>query len=482
MDSLAWGDSTTLRAELISALRTLPSTDQARRSIDLVLAVRFRRTASQTDGRVPRDYAYAVDIALPSTAPEQIQDLLNSRKPDAAVRYDFVRARLWMPAGVRITVAAADTPVPLDQPGTTSAAAPMMLELVTNDGGSLFGQGADKIADALGVVDLVRTLSPSTLAATPMDVIVGLTSGVNRDYALWTPRPANLFRTLELPMAVLRALDGPTSPCAVVARAHRLFALQHGKTPLLVDYQPVLESALPPDATTATASLTLNVSFPTILRIERLPGKIRFANTPGVLASVTTSYLLANPIAATPEWDQRLAISVTGTKAYDQGALVLPIEVGNDQKIVADATTILAELMQLRAPFVPTDRLDLAQLLLVRIQRLLRPYLPAAVIEEFVSLAVGRWSYYFMTGNFELPATSSAATSFWFEFCYALTSHISPTKATVLTEISRQPAAFPVPAALSAMIRNPDANLHPDYMKLGRAAVYFLLPVYGRFV
>lgn len=487
MDSLAWGDAVSLRAGLISALGALPAADQARRSVDLALAVRFRRTASLADSRVPRDYAYAVDIALPSAAPEQIQDLLDSRKPEAPVRYDIVRARLWMPAGLSATVAAATRPVALDQKNTTSAAAPMLLELVTNTGVPTFGQTADNVAEALGVVDLVRSLSPSTLAATPMDVIVGLTNGVNRDYALWTPRPANLFRTLELPMALLRALDGITSPCAVIARAHRLYALQDKEMPRIVDYQPVLESALPPQARTATASVTLNVSRPTILRLKTVitpgaPAQYGFSETTGTAGTSTNTFALDNPIATTAQWDPALVLNITGTKAYENGALVLEhTDPVTDQKIVADATNILANLMLLRAPSVTTDKMDLSQLLLVRIHRSLQPYLPAAVIEEFITLVVGRWSYYFMTRDFELPSSAAADSPFWFHFAYTLVLVFTDTPPVLrLSEISRRPATVPTPFTITNYTWRPDTNQHADYVKLARAVVYFLLPVYGR--
>lgn len=493
MLTLPWGDSGALREslhEMLSALATI-STNRNQRSLDLVLALRFRRMALNSDQHVPRDYTYAVDVALPSAAPEQIRDMLDSRAPTSVTRYDLVRVRLWMPAQLPQAAAARD--------------GPMLLELLNSGGASMFGKDAEAIAAGIGNVDVVHELNDQNATGTLPDVRVGLTAGVNRNYQKWVPRPANLFRTLELPMAILRALDGPNSPCDVVARLHRLIALRGAsmayndgitqkRVSHLVDYQPGDDAARFEGGGSSEGRVSLSIthgdgyiivyqqSVGTDGRSQVLENDFDDAN-PVTVGSA--HYPLTAQLTISPRWDPQLTIPVPRTEAIFHPVLVIPSIDGakTEESILRDAAAILADLMQMEVPTIfnesfgvsHAEDLDWAQLFLVRAYKDIAPYFPRPVIEELMTAVIGTWSYYLMT-----KSVVTHTTQFWYRFAFHLVSRYDTTR-TVLQEVSTTISPSIQTTTIDWFTPDIDTDHHPDYARLARAVGLHVIPFFGRF-
>lgn len=481
MQTLQWesGATTELRAALIKRVLLLAENpaNQRLQRVDLLLAVRFRRVALPDGQTQPPDHRYDVDIALPSNDPVIVTDMLRSRGPREPVRYDLLRVRLHLAGRVAAVIKA---------PEAERRSAPMMLELVTPDGGlSLFRNTPEDIARLIGQVDSVRSLTPTDFLGTAEDVLRGLTSGANRQSQAWPPRPLHLLNNMQLQMTILHALDGPNSPCAPVARLYRLQSMR-GTANALIDYQSLNEQAVFPGANAQNA-VRFTLEFGSsdkaavIGRIKKRPeprdptkSPYVLEQTPTVAQSASATYRLSDLRVATTNWsiDQTFRLPLPDNK----WRLVLPPTVGDGvpREIHQQAAGLLVDLIRGNAPNVGTENVEWHLLLLVRSYRALSDLLPVQVVEELLSYALGTWCYRLMT------RAMSSSDQFWVDWTFHLVSRVTQRQNVILTGMTSEPQLRPFPRPIVTAFNILDEQ-HPDYAKLARALTVYLLPIYGAF-
>ena len=494
-----------MRAQLKAYIPLLGETAPVRR-LGMVLAVRFRRTAAH-------DYSYTVDVALPTADARLVSDMLESRDSMASVRYDLVRVNLLLPGGIKAA--------------TRLDGAPMMFDLVDYSGRSLFGATPDNVASTLGTIDVVQTLSDTALLGTSPKVISALTSGVNRRRGVWVARPSNLFRTLEFPMAIMRALDSPDSPCEVVARYHRLRAFGPDRAEKLIDaasrfvlrvagneqvpkddkatvtrsvvrmanYEPVHEAVQYPDGG-RDASVTLRMVDPNGQLIMRIvadraneppyhPGIYDPVRDNGEVTS-TVKYRMDELRVAGANWSPDMLISFD-TKLTIDGQLfgyplVIPPEFGKKQttpSVMQAAATILRDLCAGYVPMGQTSEVNWSQLFVVRVWKFLVAQFPADALDELVTMLVGEWARFLFAEGFRDPEPDG----FWQQFTFHLVTRIVATQVTMLASLQSTPVATPREGTgVSAQsTKKLDEYQHPDYAKLARGLAVHLVPYFGDF-
>lgn len=480
MQSLYWesGATSELRAALIKRLLLLAdnAANQRVKSVDLLLAVRFRRVALPDGQTQPPDHRYDVDLALPTANPVLVTDMLQSRGPREAVRYDLLRVRLHLP-GALATIAKA--------PAAAQRDAPMMLELVTPDGGLTLSQKSpDQVAALIGQVDAVRSLTPTDFPGTAEDVLRALTSGANRQVQAWPVRPTHLLDNMHLQTTILGALDGPNSPCAPIARWYRLMTMR-GIDNRLIDYQSLNEQAgFAGPSAHSDVRFTLELGGATTSAVigrvnkraePRDPSKSPYALDQPTPApqSASATYRLSDMRVVTTDWsiDQTFRLPLPANK----WRLVLPpLGASATDAILRQAVALLVDLIRGLAPNVGTEAVEWHLLLLVRSYSALSALLPVQVVEEFVSYALGTWCYRLMT------RPMSRSDRFWVDWAFHLVSRVTNKQNIVLTDLTSEPQVRAVQRPIVPAFNTLEEQ-HPDYAKLARALSVYVLPIYGNF-
>lgn len=481
MNTLEWehGAAPKLRAAIISRLHTLVGVglSASTRSLSLLLAVRFRRAADAlVDANIPREYTYAVDVALPTAEPAIIGDMLNSRRPNEAVRYDLVRVRLSLPGGVHAA---------LNPPDGHKDKVPMLIELVTATGEPVFGKDPASVAKLMGTIDAVRKMTARDYMGTSEEVQTALESGIYRQ-TMWVVRQKNLFNTIELPMAILAAFDTDHSPCAVVARLHRVRALS-GATPEMIDYEAQNELATYPNPTGLTVSVILRpkvkpreqggISLINRLTLDDASAGQRRARLgvpdPNTPPSAKISFALADLRVVVPTWTPDLEIPLVPSDVLSM-MIVRDQTAPKDALILGGAAKVVSDLMRLRPPATDTSKLDFSLLLLVRYYPTLERYLPKQVLDEFVTRVVGEWSYELMTGGYK-------DGSLWRDFSTTLLTQVGSKKTRTVERISSNASSRPEELRVVKQPYNHPVGQSSDYLKLTQAVAIHLARWYCRF-
>ena len=500
MESLTWenGAAPNLRARVLAHLRETYTTRNAAGnaiivpdewvlpSVKLLLAVRFRRTVAGTLQSLPRQYTHEVDVAwIDHTnvdVPQVVIQMLESRAPGQAVRYDLLSVRLSMPGGLGAAL----------QPATNADKVPLLMELIDASGATLFDKAPADVASAIGKTDAVRSLRPSDYEGLPTAVIAGLTNGVNRwanDGREWRDRPDKLLAIAAVPVAVLRAMDSDDSPCEPIARLYQYRVA--GQDEEMVTYQGSQESAAFPDPN-AKGNLTVKIpqygALTQIAITSKNPtGTTHVANHPDE-SKRSSEFQLSAIQAVGSKWSAIAEVELLSDSftLYAPKSSISPFESG---VVAATMANILVLLMKNVMPNVGGSRsVSWAELILVRWYSTLKAteIVPSVVLDEFMARLIGKWAYHLMSKGLTWESNKSDRTNvtFWYDWIFGV--YVQPTAEiqSLLVGIRHKPKPD-TPEQVSFSKRHAKQardNVFPRaYTQLVNAIGLHLLPWYGDF-